>query len=97
GSAEVHDNENCDDNEIFNRFTQEEQYSELLEPIPEPHQVLQNDNDVISEVTSMEQADASLAKHKALELDIEHLLKAVVSQDIMNIVQKESVVDTSDL
>nr|GFC02760.1 integrase, catalytic region, zinc finger, CCHC-type, peptidase aspartic, catalytic [Tanacetum cinerariifolium] len=35
------------------------------------------------------EADASLAKHKALELDIECLLKAVVSQDIMNIVQKE--------
>nr|GEZ11094.1 hypothetical protein [Tanacetum cinerariifolium] len=37
GSAEVH--ENCDDNEIFNMFTQEEQYTELLEPIPESHQV----------------------------------------------------------
>nr|GFB41844.1 hypothetical protein [Tanacetum cinerariifolium] len=34
GSAKVH--ENCDDNEIFNMFTQEEQYTELLEPIPEP-------------------------------------------------------------
>nr|GFB10477.1 hypothetical protein [Tanacetum cinerariifolium] len=43
------------------------------------------------------EADASLAKHKALELEIERLLKAFVSQDIMNIVQKESVVDTSDL
>nr|GEX12911.1 hypothetical protein [Tanacetum cinerariifolium] len=30
GSAQVH--ENCDDNEIFNMFTQEEQYTELLEP-----------------------------------------------------------------
>nr|GEZ53842.1 hypothetical protein [Tanacetum cinerariifolium] len=49
GSAEVH--ENCDDNEIFNMFTQEEQYTKLLEPIPESHQVLQNDNDVISEVS----------------------------------------------
>nr|GFC83028.1 hypothetical protein [Tanacetum cinerariifolium] len=52
GSAEVH--ENCDDNEIFNMFTQEEQYTELLEPIPESHQVPQNDNDVISEDTSVE-------------------------------------------
>nr|GEU42346.1 ribonuclease H-like domain-containing protein [Tanacetum cinerariifolium] len=43
------------------------------------------------------EADASLAKHKALELEIERLLKAVVSQDIMIIVQNESVVDTSDL
>nr|GFA16360.1 hypothetical protein [Tanacetum cinerariifolium] len=31
------------------------------------------------------EADESLAKHKALELEIERLLKAVVSQDIMNI------------
>nr|GFA27645.1 hypothetical protein [Tanacetum cinerariifolium] len=43
------------------------------------------------------EADASLAKHKALELEIEHLLKAIVSQDIMIIVQNEPVVDTSDL
>nr|GEX35030.1 hypothetical protein [Tanacetum cinerariifolium] len=33
-SAKAH--ENCDDNEIFNMFTQEEQYTELLEPISEP-------------------------------------------------------------
>nr|GEW80307.1 hypothetical protein [Tanacetum cinerariifolium] len=46
---EVYDYENCDDNEIFNMFTQEEHYTELLEPIPEQHQVPQNDNNVISE------------------------------------------------
>nr|GFA70255.1 hypothetical protein [Tanacetum cinerariifolium] len=189
GSVEVH--ANCDNNEIFNMFTQEEQYTELLKPIPESHQVPQNDNDVISEDTSVEQggeiveqhpanfeetralyeslyqnlqlklrkstrmtiethnwassayqelhkivreeifpiinqvdarlqnfkiqflkeatkfvgnfkslakeANDSLAKHKALELEIERLLKVVVSQDVMNIVQNESVVDTSDL
>nr|GFD49091.1 hypothetical protein [Tanacetum cinerariifolium] len=53
GSAEVH--KNYDDNEIFNMFTQEEQYTELLEPILELHQVPQNDNDVVSEVTGVEQ------------------------------------------
>nr|GEX11682.1 hypothetical protein [Tanacetum cinerariifolium] len=42
-------------------------------------------------------ADASLSKHKALELEIKRLLKAVVSQDIMIIVQNESVADTLDL
>nr|GFC90641.1 hypothetical protein [Tanacetum cinerariifolium] len=42
------------------------------------------------------EADDSLAKHKGMELDNERLLKVVVSQDVMNIVQKESVVDTSD-
>nr|GEV39783.1 retrovirus-related Pol polyprotein from transposon TNT 1-94 [Tanacetum cinerariifolium] len=43
------------------------------------------------------EADESLAKHKALELEIKHLLRAVVSQDIMSIVQSNSVVDTSNL
>ncbi|GJY79450.1 retrovirus-related pol polyprotein from transposon TNT 1-94 [Tanacetum coccineum] len=145
--------------------------AELLEPIPEPHQVQQNDSNVISEVSSMEQsggtldqhpatveetrayleslynnlaievekvnsvnrkmketnanlttvnrklretnadlttelaryknqekeADESRAKHKALELEIERLLQAVVSHDIMSIVLNPLVVETSDL
>nr|GEX70917.1 hypothetical protein [Tanacetum cinerariifolium] len=94
-NAEVHNYDNCYDNEIFNMFTQEEQYTELLEPIPEPHQVPQNDNYVISEVSSVEQSggtveqhpanveetpDESLAKHKALELEIQRLLRAMVGE-----------------
>ncbi|GJV46894.1 hypothetical protein Tco_1437106 [Tanacetum coccineum] len=43
------------------------------------------------------EANKSLAKHKALELEIERLLRAVVSQDIMSIVQSNSVIDTSNL
>nr|GFD57219.1 hypothetical protein [Tanacetum cinerariifolium] len=39
GSAEVHEYGNCYNNEIFNMFTQEEQYTKLLEPIPESQQV----------------------------------------------------------
>nr|GEW20204.1 hypothetical protein [Tanacetum cinerariifolium] len=112
GSAEVHLSKNCHDNDIFNMFTQEEQYTKLLEPIPGPHQVPQNDSNVISKVFSVEQeatkfvrdfkslakeADESLSKHKALELEIEHLLRAVVSQDIMSIVQNNSVVNSSNL
>nr|GEY74372.1 hypothetical protein [Tanacetum cinerariifolium] len=54
GSAEVHDYKNCNDNEIFNMFTQEEQYTKLLEPITEPHQVPQNDNSIISEDSIVE-------------------------------------------
>nr|GEU59906.1 Gag-Pol polyprotein [Tanacetum cinerariifolium] len=107
--------------------TSEEQYTELLEPIPEPHQVQQIDNNVILEVSSVEQsgetveqhpanveetqaakffgdfkylakeADESFAKHKALELEIKRLLRAVVSQDIMSVVQNNSVVETSNL
>ncbi|GJV31623.1 retrovirus-related pol polyprotein from transposon TNT 1-94 [Tanacetum coccineum] len=167
GLAEVHHYDNCYNNDIFNMFTQEEKYTELLEPIPEPHQVQQNDSNVISEVSNMEQsggtidqhpatveetrayfeslynnlaievakdeifpiinqvdarlqnfeiqflkeaaefvrdfkslakeADESLAKPEGLELEIERLLRAVVSQDIMSIVQNPSVVDSSNL
>nr|GEW81804.1 hypothetical protein [Tanacetum cinerariifolium] len=208
GSAEVHNYEDFYDNEVFNMFTQEDLYTELVEPIPEPHQVPQNDNNVISEVCSVKQsggiveqhpanveeirvlydslynnlaievekvntvnrklsetnaelttklaryknqencfeisqekydklkrcyqksvyqeqclskkindlhliseaakfigdfkylakeADESLGKHKALELEIKRLLRAIVSQDIMTVVQNNSVVDTSNL
>ncbi|GJV20974.1 hypothetical protein Tco_1369994 [Tanacetum coccineum] len=65
GSAEVHDYDNCYNNEIFNMFTQEEQYTELLEPIPEPHQVQQNDSNVISEVSSVEQGGGTVEQHPA--------------------------------
>nr|GEV05077.1 reverse transcriptase domain-containing protein [Tanacetum cinerariifolium] len=43
------------------------------------------------------EVDASLAKHNAVELEIERLLKAVVSQDILSVVQNASVVDISVL
>ncbi|GKC38308.1 hypothetical protein Tco_1050692 [Tanacetum coccineum] len=43
------------------------------------------------------EADESLAKHKFLEHDIERLLRAVVSQDIMSIVQNPTVIETSAL
>ncbi|GKA20384.1 hypothetical protein Tco_0700373 [Tanacetum coccineum] len=43
------------------------------------------------------ETDESLAKHKALELEIERLLRAIVNRDIMSIVQSNSVVDTSNL
>ncbi|GJW87159.1 hypothetical protein Tco_0162499, partial [Tanacetum coccineum] len=42
-------------------------------------------------------ADESLAKHKALEYEIERLLRAVFSRNIMSLVQNNSVVETSDL
>ncbi|GKC82252.1 reverse transcriptase domain-containing protein [Tanacetum coccineum] len=65
GSAKVHHSENCYDNDIINMFTQEEQYIELLEPIPEPHQVQQNDSNVISEVSSVEQGGGTVNQHPA--------------------------------
>nr|GEZ45491.1 hypothetical protein [Tanacetum cinerariifolium] len=65
GSAEVHNYENCDDNEKFNMFTQEEQYTKLLESIPEPHQVPQTDNNVISVVFSVKQSGGTIEQHSA--------------------------------
>ncbi|GJV97869.1 hypothetical protein Tco_1549446 [Tanacetum coccineum] len=127
GSAEVHEYDHCYNNEIFNIFTQEEQYTDLLEPILEPHQIQHNDSNVISMVSSVEQsrgtveqnpntveetldtrlqnfeiqflkeaakfvrdfkslakeADESLAKNKALEFEIERLLRAVATYNDM--------------
>nr|GEX86303.1 retrovirus-related Pol polyprotein from transposon TNT 1-94 [Tanacetum cinerariifolium] len=103
------------------------EYTKLLKPIHEPHQVPHSDNNVIFEVSSVEQSgrtveqhpanveetqaakfvgdfkslakesDESLGKHKTLELEIERLLRAVVSQDIMSVVQNNSVGETSNL
>ncbi|GJY90015.1 hypothetical protein Tco_0505211 [Tanacetum coccineum] len=55
----------CYDNEIFNMFTQEDQYTELLEPILEPHQVQQNDSNVILDASSMEQSGGTVDQNPA--------------------------------
>ncbi|GJY06941.1 integrase, catalytic region, zinc finger, CCHC-type containing protein [Tanacetum coccineum] len=65
GSAEVQLHDKCYNDEIFNMFTQEEQYTELLEPIPEPHQVPQNDSNAVSEVSSVEQGGGTVEQHPA--------------------------------
>ncbi|GJT53023.1 putative reverse transcriptase domain-containing protein [Tanacetum coccineum] len=65
GSVKVQHNDNCYNNYIFNMFTQEKQHTELLEPIPEPHQVPQNDSNVISEVSSVEQGGGTVEQHPA--------------------------------
>nr|GEX51155.1 hypothetical protein [Tanacetum cinerariifolium] len=65
GSVKVHLSENCYDNDIFNMFTQEEQYTELLEPIPEPHSVQQNDSNVTYVVSNVEQGGGTVEQHPA--------------------------------
>nr|GEX34752.1 hypothetical protein [Tanacetum cinerariifolium] len=65
GSAEVQLNDNCYDNEIFNMFTQEEQYTDLLEPISEPQLVPQNDNHVTSVAPSMVQSEGTIETSSA--------------------------------
>nr|GEZ99891.1 hypothetical protein [Tanacetum cinerariifolium] len=65
GAAEVYEYDNCYTNEIFNMFTLEEKYTDLLEHIPEPHQVKQNDNDFISTVSSVEQDRGTVEQNRA--------------------------------
>ncbi|GJT19775.1 hypothetical protein Tco_0878481 [Tanacetum coccineum] len=103
GSAKVHHDTNCYDNGIFNMFTQEDQYTELLNPITEPHMIQQNNSNVISMQSSVEHNRGTIEQHPAtveetrFGIEIERLLRAVVSKDIMSIMQNPTVVDTSDL
>nr|GEW18298.1 hypothetical protein [Tanacetum cinerariifolium] len=60
GSAWVQLNDKCYNNKIFNIFTQEEQYTDLLELIPKPQLVPQNDNHVTSVALSMVQSGGTL-------------------------------------
>nr|GEY58399.1 hypothetical protein [Tanacetum cinerariifolium] len=92
GSAEVHDFENCNDNEIFNMFTQEEQYTKLLEPIPESHQVPHNDNNVISEFTSVEQSRETIEQHPA-NFEETHTLYDTLYQNLAIEVEKVNLVN----
>ncbi|GKC89093.1 hypothetical protein Tco_1149742 [Tanacetum coccineum] len=65
GSVEVHHDINYYDNDIFNMFTQEEQYTKLLEPIFESHLVQQNDSNVISVASSVEQNKGAVEQNLA--------------------------------
>ncbi|GJV19486.1 hypothetical protein Tco_1368506 [Tanacetum coccineum] len=64
-SAEVQLYDNCYNNEIFNMFTQEEQYTELLEPILEPHQVQHNDSNISYGASGVEQEGGTIEQHPA--------------------------------
>nr|GEY96143.1 hypothetical protein [Tanacetum cinerariifolium] len=58
------DNANCTlENNLQQASTSEKQYTELLVPIPEPHQVPQNDTNVIYEVSSVEQGGGTVEQH----------------------------------
>nr|GEZ47600.1 integrase, catalytic region, zinc finger, CCHC-type, peptidase aspartic, catalytic [Tanacetum cinerariifolium] len=89
GSAKVQLNDNCYDNEIFNMFTQEEQYTDLLEPIPKPQLVPQNDNHVtsvsLSTVQSGGTVETSFAPneetHAHQETVYRNLVKQVAQED----------------
>nr|GEV66623.1 hypothetical protein [Tanacetum cinerariifolium] len=84
GSAEVQLNDNCYDNEIFNMFTQEENYTNLLEPNHEQQLVPQNDNHVTSVAPSMVQSkgtvNTSSAPNKETRAHQETIYRNLVDQ-----------------
>nr|GEY34281.1 hypothetical protein [Tanacetum cinerariifolium] len=51
----------------------------------------------LQKASTSDEADESFGKHKALEFEINRLLRVVVSQDIMSIMQNPTFVETSDL
>ncbi|GJU03515.1 hypothetical protein Tco_1113853 [Tanacetum coccineum] len=78
GSAKVQIYESCYNNDIFNMFTQEEQYIELLKSIPEPYQVQQNDSNVIFE--KLRKSTRSIAR-KVLDIKIKKSQLFEISQE----------------
>nr|GEU81242.1 hypothetical protein [Tanacetum cinerariifolium] len=84
GSAEVQLNDNCYDNKIFNMFTQEELYTDLLEPILEPQLVPQNDIYVTSVAPSMVQSggtvETSSAPNEKTRAHLETVYRNLVDQ-----------------
>nr|GEU69476.1 hypothetical protein [Tanacetum cinerariifolium] len=88
GSSEVHLNDNCYDNEIFNMFTQEEQYMDLLEPIPKPQLVPQNDNHVTSVASSMVQSGGTVETNSAPNEET-HAHQETVYHTLVNQVAQE--------
>ncbi|GJU80811.1 retrovirus-related pol polyprotein from transposon TNT 1-94 [Tanacetum coccineum] len=100
-TSEVPDSYNYYDNEIFNMFTQEEHYTKLLEPILEPHQVQQNDNNVIPDASSMEQSRGTVDQNPATAEEIRahfeslynNLATKVESVDMVNRKMSETNAD----
>nr|GEY40194.1 hypothetical protein [Tanacetum cinerariifolium] len=89
GLAEVYLNDNCYDNEIFNMFTQEEQYTYLLESSPEPQLVPQNENHVTfvspSTVQSGGTVEISFAPNEEIRVFVPQMTKSKEELFLSNI------------
>nr|GFA90925.1 hypothetical protein [Tanacetum cinerariifolium] len=72
--------------------TSEEQYTELLKPIPEPHQVLQKDNNIIFEDSSVKQSRETLEQHPT-NFEETHALYDLLYQNLAVEVDKVNTVN----
>ncbi|GJV67584.1 retrovirus-related pol polyprotein from transposon TNT 1-94 [Tanacetum coccineum] len=61
GSAEVHQNYN--DNDIYNMFSQQEEYTKLLEPILETHVEQHNNSNIIPVESSVDPKETQVEQH----------------------------------
>nr|GEU93901.1 hypothetical protein [Tanacetum cinerariifolium] len=93
GSAEVQINDNCYDNDIFIMFFQEEQYTNLLEPIPEPQLVPQNDNHVTSVASSMVQSGGTVETSSAPNEEIRAHQETVYCNLVNEVAQEDKFLD----
>nr|GEU96151.1 retrovirus-related Pol polyprotein from transposon TNT 1-94 [Tanacetum cinerariifolium] len=92
-SAKVHLNDNCYDNEIFNMFTQEEQYTDLLEPILEPQLVPQNENHVTSVAPSMVQSGGTVETSSTPNEEIRAHQETVYRNLVDQVAQEDKFLD----
>nr|GEW84167.1 retrovirus-related Pol polyprotein from transposon TNT 1-94 [Tanacetum cinerariifolium] len=86
GSTKVQLNDNCYDSKIFNMFTQEEQYTDLLEPIPKLQLVPQNDNHVTSVASSMVQIRSTVKTSSAPNKEHENVSSDTVTTSFTGLV-----------
>ncbi|GJT24981.1 hypothetical protein Tco_0894918 [Tanacetum coccineum] len=104
GSSEVHHSENCYNNDIFNMFTQEEQYIYicLLEPINEPHTVQQNNSNVISVESSVEHNGGTIEQHRVTDEEARAYFESlnnnlVIEVEKVNMVNRKMKETNADL
>ncbi|GJZ76224.1 hypothetical protein Tco_0640689 [Tanacetum coccineum] len=62
---QLNSEDGCCSDPVYDSDGSAEQYTLLLEPIPEPHQVQQNDSNVIYEVSNVEQGGGTVEQHPA--------------------------------
>nr|GEV38199.1 retrovirus-related Pol polyprotein from transposon TNT 1-94 [Tanacetum cinerariifolium] len=89
GSTKVQLNDNCYDNEIFNMFTHEKQYTDLLEPIPELQLVPHNDNHVTSVAPGMVQSKGTVKTSSAPNEEIRAHQETVYCNLVIKLLSQE--------
>ncbi|GJR16839.1 hypothetical protein Tco_0965366 [Tanacetum coccineum] len=91
GSAKVHQYENYYNNEIFNMFTQEEQYTELLESTTEPHLDQHNNSNVTHADSSMEHSGGIVEEHPATVEEIRAFFESLYNNLVIKVKKVNTV------